>query len=252
MQNFQYLFYASIFYLDIICFFFLLHSSSSFMDPSWESPKRGYVKVNIRASTLADALQNGNVNGVGILARDHRATYLWGIMGPMREVGFLELQLWAIHKVMLTAYKRRIPRVILETDNIQAYEILLEQDDDFIEDEGLEEVVRQINSLSRTYNHLRQDDGSRWDCELVSVLASRNRAALCMAQYGMEHCSSLVEVPVPFEELQEQLDLDMGFGPHADFLEVQPNFGDGELAEEPPVIDISDEDEEEDEDGEDD
>lgn len=206
------------------------------------------MKVNIHASTLNVALQNGNVNGVGLLARDHRARYLWGIMGPMRGVGFLELQLWAIHKAMITAYRRRIPKVILESDNAQAYEILLDQDGDLIEEEGLEEVVRQINNLSRTYNHLRQDDGNRWDCELVSVLASRNRAAICMVQHGLDNCSSLVEVPVPFEELQEHLDRDMGFGPHADFLEVQPNFGEGELAEEPPVIDISDEDEEEDED----
>lgn len=125
------------------------------MDPSWEPPRRGFVKVNIRASTVDEALQNGNVNGIGILARDHQAKYLWGIMGPMRGVGFLELQLWAIHKAMVTAYWKQIPRLVLETDNVQAYEILLDQDGDLIEEEELEEVVRQIKNLSRTYNRLR-------------------------------------------------------------------------------------------------
>ena len=47
----------------------------------------------------------------------------------------------------------------------------------------------QINNMSRTYNGMRQDDGTKWDCELVSVNASRNRAALCMAQYGMPNFS---------------------------------------------------------------
>ena len=38
-----------------------------------------------------------------------------------------------------------------------------------------------------------------------------------------------MEVPRPFEDLQEQLNMDIGLGPRADFLEVQPNFGRGEI-----------------------
>lgn len=99
--------------------------------------------------------------------------------------------------------------LLLGITRFHAYGILLDQDGDFIEEEGLGEVVRQINNMSRTYNGMRQDDGTKWDCELVSVNASRNRAALCMAQYGMPNFSSLVEVPhQPFEELQEQLEMD--------------------------------------------
>ncbi|KAL1818411.1 hypothetical protein ACET3Z_013280 [Daucus carota] len=199
------------------------------MASSWVPPRRNFVKVNVRASTIADPLPNGNINGVGILARNNRMEYLWGLMGPMKDIGFLELQLWAIHKAMVTAYEKRIPRVIIETDNVHAYDILLEEDDDMIEEEGLEEVVRQINNLSRTYNGTRQEDGTKWDCELVLVNAAKNRAALCMAQYGMTNFESLVEVPRPFEELQEQLNMDIGLGPRADFLEVQPNFGRGEI-----------------------
>lgn len=63
------------------------------MDPSWEPPRRHFVKVNIHASTIAEPLPNGNINGIGILARNNRMEYLWGIMGPMQGVGFLELQL---------------------------------------------------------------------------------------------------------------------------------------------------------------
>ncbi|KAL1819399.1 hypothetical protein ACET3Z_014268 [Daucus carota] len=48
----------------------------------------------------------------------------------------------------------------------------------------------------------------------------------------MSNCSSLVEVPQPFEELQEKLDMDIGLGPQAEFLEVQPNFGEGEVVAE--------------------
>ncbi|WOG95170.1 hypothetical protein DCAR_0414473 [Daucus carota subsp. sativus] len=201
----------------------------SSMDPSWVPPKKNFVKINIRASTIVDALQNGNVNSIGILARNDRGKYLWGIMSPMKNIGFLELQLWAIHKAMITAFRKNIPRVILETDNVHSYDITLEQDEELIEEEGLVEVLRQINNPSRTYNGMRQEDNSKWDCELVTVDSSRNRAALCMAHYGMSNCSSLVEVPEPFAELKEHLDIDMGFGPHAEFLEVQPNFGEGEL-----------------------
>lgn len=45
-------------------------------DPSWAPPRRGFVKVNIRASTNTEALQNGNTNTIGILARNHRGKYL--------------------------------------------------------------------------------------------------------------------------------------------------------------------------------
>lgn len=93
-------------------------------------------------------------------------------MSPMKAIGFLELQLWAIHKAMVTAFSMKIPRVILETDNVHAYEILLEQDDDMIEEEELGEVVRQINNMSRTYNNMRQEDDSKWECELVGVDSS--------------------------------------------------------------------------------
>ncbi|KAL1827303.1 hypothetical protein ACET3Z_005715 [Daucus carota] len=112
---------------------------------------------------------------------------------------------------MVTAYQKRIPRVILESDNVHAYEILLDQDGDMIEEE-------------------------------------ENRAALCMAQYGMSHVSSLVEVPQPFAELQEKLDMDVGSGPHVDFLDVQPNFGNGELMHgggKAAPIDLTGEDEDE-------
>lgn len=109
-------------------------------------------------------------------------------------------------------------------------------------------MVRQINNMSKTYNGTKQADGTKWDCELVSVHASRNRAALCMAQYGMSHVSSLVEVPQPFAELQEKLDMDVGSGPHVDFLDVQPNFGNGELMHgggKAAPIDLTGEDEDE-------
>ena len=133
-----------------------------------------------------------------------------GTHGSNEGNRFLGLQLWAIHKAMVTAYMKRIPKVIIETDNVHAYDILLEEDEDMIEEEGLEEVVRQINNLSRTYNGTRQEDSVKWDCELVLVNAEKNRAALCMAQHGMDNYESLVEVPRPFEELQEQLDMESG------------------------------------------
>lgn len=69
-----------------------------------------------------------------------------------------------------------------------------------------------------------------------------------MAQYGMSHVSSLVEVPQPFAELQEKLDMDVGSGPHVDFLDVQPNFGNGELMHgggKAAPIDLTGEDEDE-------
>ena len=93
-------------------------------------------------------------------------------------------------------------------------------------------------------NGTRQEDGLKWDCELVLVNAAKNRAALCMAQHGMSNYESLVEVPRPFEELQEQLDMDIGLGPRADFLEVQPNFRQGEVMAarnrgEPALIDLT-------------
>lgn len=45
------------------------------------------------------------------------------------------------------------------------------------------------------------------------------------AEYDFNCCSGLVDVPLPFAQLEEYLDLDNGLGPHFSAFEIVPNFG---------------------------
>lgn len=68
-------------------------------------------------------------------------------MGPLKDMEGFESQVWAIHMAMKLAYEMQIPHVHIETDNIVAFKMLVEQDEEELEDEGLTVAVQQINLL---------------------------------------------------------------------------------------------------------
>lgn len=140
---------------------------------------------------------------------------------------------------MKLAFEKQIPHVHIECDNIVAYDLLVDNDVEELEEEGLLVPAQQINLLYAEFNKPRTADLQR-SCKLYSVFATRNAAPAYVAEFGLNHCSSLVEIPEPFSRLQEILDMDIGLGPHLDAFEVQPNFGLGEevhnhLSPAPPV-----------------
>lgn len=176
-------------------------------------------------------LDNSNTNAIGILARNSECEYLHGIMGPIRGANELQSELWALHIAMKWAYGKKLPKVIIETDNIVAFQIYRHQNDeeDVIEEEELSEVHHQINMLKHQYNRPQEKGKQGWQCEIKSIMNTRNEAAFMLARHAIANCSSLVEVPHPIAAIKEQLDIDAGFGPHREALAIQPNHGLGEV-----------------------
>lgn len=156
-------------------------------------------------------------------------------MSPLQGIEGVESQFWAIHRAMKLAFSQRIHHVIIECDNIVAFDLLADQDEEELEEEGLLVAAQQINLLYFEYNKVRDPSEPKMSCKIYTVYATRNRAPAYLAEYGLHNCSSLVHVPVPFGDLHEILDLDMGFGPHLDAFDISPNFGLGEVSNQPQV-----------------
>lgn len=72
-------------------------------------------------------------------------------MGPLKDMEGFESQVWVIHMVMKLAYKMQIPHVHIESDNIVAFEMLVDQDEEELDEEGLTVAVQQINLLHAQY-----------------------------------------------------------------------------------------------------
>lgn len=193
---------------------------------SWITPDEKVVKINVH--TIVDAVNNF-LNSTGQVARDHYGAFLWGIMGPFQGMSGLQAQVWAIHKAIKMAVERNIAHIHVETDNAAAFDALDLQNDAFNETEGITLAVQQINILFTELNRVFEDGSKPRSCKISSAFASRNTAARFLAEYGLNHCQGLVEVPVPFGNLNEILDLDNGLGPHSPVFDVAPNFGLGEL-----------------------
>lgn len=50
----------------------------------WNPPKGDYIKISIHYVKVENPVQNGKINGVGILVRNFSGKMLRGDMGPMQ------------------------------------------------------------------------------------------------------------------------------------------------------------------------
>lgn len=126
-------------------------------------------------------LANGNTNGIGLVVRDHDGNSLWGIMGPLQGMEGFQYQLWAIHLAMKLAFVKQIPHVRIETDNIQAYNMLVDHDEEVLEAEGLVVAAQQISVLHAEYNKVRSDKYLQKTCRILSVFGTKNGAPTFLA-----------------------------------------------------------------------
>lgn len=101
----------------------------------WFPPALGVIKITVHGIANEDMHPNGNLNSIGLVARDHLGNFQWGIMGPLQDMEGLQSHVWAIHTAMKLQVKKQLPRVHIESDNIA------DQDEDFFEEEGLTQAV---------------------------------------------------------------------------------------------------------------
>lgn len=205
------------------------------------SPRVNVIKINVHGIIVVEANHMGNLNSIGLVARNHVREFQWGIMGPIKDMGGLQSQIWAIHLAMKLQVKYNIPHAHIETDNGEAFDILSTQEEEVLEAEDLVVAVQQINVLFAELNRVFEDGSQPRSCGITSIFSTRNRAPWFLAEYGFNHCSGLVEVPHPFGQLEEILDLKNGLGTHLPGFEIAPNFGLGVVSNPtslPPLLTI--------------
>lgn len=186
------------------------------MDNLWFPPLVNVVTINVHGVYDDVPTVNGNSKCIDIVARDHNGVFLWEVMGPLKAVEGIESQFWAIHLAMKLDFLKRIHSSYIEFDNVVAFDLIVDQDADELEQEGLLLAAQQINLLYAQYNKHGENGVQQKSCKIYSVFSTRNRAPSYLAEYGFNSCSSLVWVTAPFGDLLEILDLDMGLGPHWD------------------------------------
>ncbi|KAK1362331.1 hypothetical protein POM88_046805 [Heracleum sosnowskyi] len=126
---------------------------------------------------------------------------------------------------MKIAYKIQILHVHIECDNVVAFDMLVEQDEEEIEEEGLIVAVQQLNVvLYIVYNKQNEHFPPQKSCRMYFVYDTRNMAPTYMVVHALNYCSNLVEVMSCLVIFFEILDLDNDSGPRLPAFEILPTF----------------------------
>lgn len=157
------------------------------MNNLWVTYALEVIKINVHGIIKDGFHPNGNMNSIGLIARNHSDKYLWDIMGPMKGLSGLEAQVWAIHFAMKQGVLRNHPDIHIETDNIHAFNLVKERDEEIIEVEGFTVAVQQINVLHAELNRVFEDESQPRSCRITSVFATTNSAHMYLAEYGTNH-----------------------------------------------------------------
>lgn len=116
--------------------------------------------------------------------------------------------------VLKRAYLEGYRDVIVETDNLAAYEAIKNY---------------TIGALAQVFDILSQIDirirNPKWFCMLFFVFPARNRVARYADRVAMETSDILYTMDMPVTGIEELLDWDLGLGPdHPDYVDfVLPN-----------------------------
>lgn len=187
-----------------------------YVQPRWELPRKGFIKINVHAYFSDQRLPNGNVSGIGIVAPDHRGSILSMLDGSLGKERRRSNEYHAFMEGLKLAFVRNYHKVILETEHVNAYWEWKEfidggchPDDEFI--------VRQLNTRRRDRNFL---------FEVRLADAVDNELASYIAQHGANQWNQMVLIKQPFGRIVEIWNQDMGLGLNQEWvLEEVVNVG---------------------------
>lgn len=185
------------------------------------------MKINVHSIEINNPQPGAIVNSVGVVIRKLEGDILWGAMGPFNDCPAIEAHLKEVHAGIVQAVKKESNKVHLETDNLDAYDILMFQDKLILED-NIQEVIKKINTLVK--NKLSSVLGA---CKMSSIPKEHNTVAAYLASYGLEHMNSFAAISSYFGNLYELVKLNMGWGPLSPTIDPVPNFGRGEILNTP-------------------
>ena len=181
------------------------------MNSPWIAPAHGMVKVNCHGVVLDVPAANGNTSGLGVILRRFNGKLISCAVGSMPRLSPLGNQLWAIFSGMRRAFLGDSRRVIIETDNIEAFGAIKFPNANASTE--ISSIVQQILVLK---------NNQTWNCYVRFVYASRNKVATYLALLGAELFTRVFLFSEPLGRAAELMDLDLGLGPHdPDFLEME-------------------------------
>lgn len=187
----------------------------------WEFPPQGWVKINVHSEFIQNVQEGQARNGIGVIARDSTGHLLRLTYGTIPGLTNLNSALWSILIGMRRAFQDQYYRVIIETDNIQAY-----RECRYYGEEGITPHTR--NTFRFILSRLK-DHNFEYDIKLVHP--QRNGVARRLATIGRQNLHDLQTFDVPVDNVQELINIDLGLGP------AQARFQDIEINDPEPAAD---------------
>lgn len=173
------------------------------VQPRWELPRSGFVKINVHSFFSDQRLPNGNISGIGVVARDHKGNILSMLAGSLGKERRRNNEFFAFMEGLKLAYARNYQKVTLESDHVNAYwqwkdslQAGCHPDDEFI--------VRQLKTR-------RRDKNIALEIRLVDPVD--NELASYLAQHEAFQWKHMVIIKQPFGRVMEIWNQDMGLGP---------------------------------------
>lgn len=153
---------------------------------------------------------SSNDSGIGAIYRDSEGTMHLLTVGTIPFLTPLGNQLWAMYVPLLRAFEEGFHDVTLETDNLEAFNMLKNFD------QGVPSPVYDL--VSQIDIRVKK---KAWKCKVAFVYLARNKLAKFLARLGLETIDRLYTFDRPVGGVEELLNWDLGLViDHSDFQDV--------------------------------
>ncbi|KAK1359511.1 hypothetical protein POM88_043985 [Heracleum sosnowskyi] len=133
-------------------------------------------------------------------------------------------QLWGIHLGLCYAFNKEKFIIHLETDDLEAYNVVDEMN---LEDAFNHDFIQALHQIFMCSPEKEQPENA--DCEIFPISPEANHFTKYLANFDLIKCAGLSNITEDFGKVRElgHMDISMGVPLHA--LEITPNFGMGEV-----------------------
>ncbi|KAK8540080.1 hypothetical protein V6N12_046373 [Hibiscus sabdariffa] len=130
----------------------------------WEAPPVGWINVNTNGSRNTGT-RLASCGGVG---RDLESRWCFGFAQGIGSYSCLEAELWGIYEGLAIAWSLSYPRVLIETDSREAYEIIMSSNTQKVGSFALSSIFALMSCS--------------WEVQLVFVRREGNEVADVMSR----------------------------------------------------------------------
>ncbi|KAK8983129.1 hypothetical protein V6N11_057883 [Hibiscus sabdariffa] len=143
-------------------------SQPSIRSLPWRPPNLGWVKANCDAAVDP----RNNSAAIGGVIRDSTGSWIFGFTRKLGQCSVITAKLWAMHDLLLHAWRIGLRQVELETDNIEAYRIVSGCTSVFVTTLLIEDLLELVNR--------------RWRVQLRHISRAQNVVADKLAAFSRD------------------------------------------------------------------